>query len=254
MTELDTSKPYSVIPARYESTRLPGKPLVPLLGTPMILWVARACAAAFGSNQVIVATDDQRIANVVREAGFRPEWTSPRALTGTDRVAEVAVRLGGETIVNVQGDEPLVSPEDIRHVVGAHQKQPDLVTNGFAPIGPDEDPTRLTIPKVVLSQSCRLLYASRAPVPGSKSLDDDGGLFLKQVCIYAYSVSQLTAFIKNSTKTPLELREDIEILRFLEIGQAVQMVRTETPSIAVDEPKDAEIAEKIMRGRGLKPH
>lgn len=247
MKRLDPAKPYCVIPARFASTRFPGKPLVPLLGKPMILWVAEACALAVGKNQVIVATEDHRITDVVESAGFHSETTSPDALTGTDRVAEVAAKIGGDTILNVQGDEPLVSPSDIRAIAAFHQKNPHWVINCYTEIGETEDPLRLTIPKVVLDQNEHLLYASRAAIPASKKATKmSGSTFLKQVCIYAFSAAQLAQFSQVREKTPLERAEDIEILRFLEMGQTVRMVRTEATSVAVDEPRDVADVEHLL--------
>jgi len=233
------------------STRFPGKPLVPLLGKPMVLWVAEACSRAMGRDQVVIATDDERIAAVASDAQFHVEITSAEAATGTDRVAEVVAKLGGQTVLNVQGDEPLVSPEDIRAIAEFHATHPQFVVNGYTPVSTSEDARRLTIPKVVLDLSENLLYASRAAIPGSKSTSLSSDItFLKQVCIYAYTPSQLAAFSARCEKTPLEASEDIEILRFLEMGQAVRMVKTEVSSFAVDEPQDVKQAERLMRKMG----
>ncbi len=241
-----------IIPARYASTRFPGKPLVPLLGTPMVIWVARACELAVGNHNVIIATDDSRIHEVAQEYGYTSQDSSPSALTGTDRVAEVAQRFPARTIVNVQGDEPLVSPHDILEVARVHQDQPDFVVNGYAPLGIEEDPQRTTIPKVVFDEHDSLLYVSRLDIPGSKSeyAGDEDRTFFKQVCIYAYSQGHLAAFLSRKKKSPLEAQEDIEILRFLEMGQKVRMVRTQATSLAVDIPEDVAQAEKALRAAG----
>lgn len=241
-----------IIPARYASTRFPGKPLVPLLGTPMVIWVARACELALGNDNVIIATDDFRVHEAAHKYGFRSQDSSPSALTGTDRVAEVAKRFGATTIVNVQGDEPLVSPADIREIALVHQNQPDFVVNGYAPLGIEEDPQSSTIPKVVFDELESLLYISRRDIPGSKSdlVNHDDKTYFKQVCIYAYSQNHLAAFCSRKRKSYLEAREDIEILRFLEMGQKVRMVRTQQISLAVDTPEDVVPAEKALRAGG----
>ena len=251
---MTTADPYCVIPARYDSSRFPGKPLQPLLGKAMVLWVADACAEAVGRQHVIVATDDDRIRATVEGAGFRVEMTAETASTGTDRVAEVAARLGGSTVLNVQGDEPMVSPRDIVRIAEIHQKDPSRVVNGFIELSPGEDPTRTTIPKVVTDVSGRLLYISRKDIPGSKvdGLVYPSATYLKQVCIYAFSPSQLEIFAAQPSKTPLELLEDIEILRFVELGQPVQMVRTSSMSLAVDTPDDVAVVEAAMSARGFK--
>lgn len=241
-----------IIPARYASTRFPGKPLVPLLGTPMVIWVARACEMAVGNPNVIIATDDYRIHEVAEQYGFTSHDSTSSALTGTDRVAEVAQLFPATTIVNVQGDEPLVSPADIREIALVHQSRPDYVVNGYTPLGFEEDPRRTTIPKVVFDEHESLLYISRRDIPGSKSnfTCNDGSTYFKQVCIYAYSQDHLAAFSMRKRRSSLEAQEDIEILRFLEMGQKVRMVRTQMKSIAVDTPEDVAPAERALREAG----
>ena len=244
-----------VIPARYQSTRFPGKPLIPLLGQPMVIWVAKACEKALGRENVIIATDDSRIHRVAHEFGFRSEDTSSSAMTGTDRVAEVARKLRTTTILNVQGDEPMVSPEDIQRIVEVHHANPSLVVNGYVPLSPQEDPARTTIPKVVLDQQENLLYISRRDIPGSKASEphSDSTLYLKQVCIYGFSREHLERYASHHQKTHLEEKEDIEILRFLEMGQQIKMVRTQASSLAVDTPGDVAVVEEAMSNLGLRP-
>jgi 3-deoxy-manno-octulosonate cytidylyltransferase (CMP-KDO synthetase) len=241
----------AVIPARYASTRFPGKPLVPLLGRPMLLWVVDVCAEALGAANVVVATDDDRIRAVAAEAGIRVEMTSEHALTGTDRIAEIADRLGSDVILNVQGDEPLLDPSDLLRIAAAKASWPDAVINGYHPLGPTEDPENPNLPKVVIDREERLLYMSRCAVPGTKS----GGpspdtTYFKQVCIYGFSPEDLRVFAATGGKGPLEAAEDIEILRFLELGRPVRMVRTSTASLAVDAPEDVAGVEEALRLSG----
>jgi 3-deoxy-manno-octulosonate cytidylyltransferase (CMP-KDO synthetase) len=241
------TSPVAVIPARYASTRYPGKPLVPLLGQPMLLWVADVCAEALGAKNVIIATDDSRIRTVASDAGFHVEMTSDRALTGTDRIAEVANRLATDVILNVQGDEPLLDPGDLLRIAQVKAAHPELVVNGYCPLGPDEDPTNTNLPKVVIDRDERLLYMSRCAVPGTKRGEPDPAVtYLKQVCIYGFSPADLRLFKSVPTKGPLEAAEDIEILRFLELGQRVRMVRTSTASLAVDTPDDVAKVEEAL--------
>ncbi len=244
---------FCVIPARFASSRFPGKPLVHILGKPMILWVAEACERALGTDRVIVATEDSRIKEVVEGAGFRVEMTSKNCMTGTDRVAEVARKLSVSTVLNVQGDEPMVAPEDIVAIAKAHAENPGAVINGYTVLSPGEEPSRTTIPKVVLDENKFLLYASRRDIPGSKNSGplDDSTAYLKQVCIYAFSPEQLEKFSARNKKTPLEMSEDIEILRFIEMGQRVQMVHTREASAAVDRPEDVEPVETAMLLQGF---
>lgn len=240
----------AVIPARYRSNRLPGKPLVPLLGRPMLLWVADICAEALGGSRVVVATDDARIRDVVLGAGFHVEMTSDRPRTGTDRVAEIADRLDATVILNVQGDEPLIAPGDLLRIAEAKRREPDAVVNGYHPLGPDEDPANPNLPKVVIDRDERLLYMTRAAVPGTKSgAASPDATYLKQVCIYGFSPDDLRLFADQPQKTPLEAVEDIEILRFLELGRTVRMVRTSTASLAVDVPEDVPGVEAALRAQ-----
>jgi 3-deoxy-manno-octulosonate cytidylyltransferase (CMP-KDO synthetase) len=241
----------AVIPARDASTRFPGKPLVPLLGRPMLLWVVDVCAEALGAANVVVATDDDRIRAVAAEAGIRVEMTSERVLTGTDRIAEIADRLGSDVILNVQGDEPLLDPSDLLRIAAAKTSWPDAVINGYHPLGPTEDPENPNLPKVVIDREERLLYMSRCAVPGTKS----GGpspdaTYFKQVCIYGFSPEDLRVFAATGGKGPLEAAEDIEILRFLELGRPVRMVRTSTASLAFDAPEDVAGVEEALRLSG----
>ena len=224
-----------VIPARYESSRFPGKPLVDLCGKPMIQHVWERCCQAVGSTLVYVATDDERIQHVVHKFGGQVVMTSSECLTGTDRLAEANLQLDCDFIVNVQGDEPLINPADINSVIEAFLRTGN-VTNAMCPITSEQEFRSLTVPKVTFSQSRKLLYMSRAGIPLTKSGDFKFGY--KQVCIYAFSKDQLAFFYKNKVKTPHEEVEDIEILRFLESDYCVDMVEVEAGSLAVDRPED----------------
>lgn len=224
-----------VIPARYESSRFPGKPLVDLCGKPMIQHVWERCCQAVGSTLVYVATDDERIQHAVHEFGGQVVMTSSDCLTGTDRLAEANLQLDCDFIVNVQGDEPLINPTDINTVIEAFLRTGN-VTNAMCPITSEQEFRSLTVPKVTFSQSRKLLYMSRAGIPLTKSGEYLFGY--KQVCIYAFSKEQLEFFYSNKVKTPHEKVEDIEILRFLESDYFVNMVEVDTGSLAVDVPED----------------
>lgn len=227
-----------VIPARWKSSRFPGKPLVPLLGKPMILWVAELSADAVGRRNVFVATDDERISSVVTAAGFQSIITEEEALTGTDRVAMVAEHIEADIYINVQGDEPLVSPLDILRVRDEKLSHMNCIVNGFSWIGKTEDPRNINIPKVVTDESNYLVYMSRAELPGCKEMRCRPIRYKKQVCIYAYTREELFSFRDFGRKSELENCEDIELLRFLELNKQVFMVEMEAASLAVDVPED----------------
>ncbi len=235
-----------VIPARFKSTRFPGKPLVNILGKPLVIHVAEKVSEALGTDNFVVATEDQRIVDEVERWGYKAVLTSDRPKTGTDRLWEVAQQILANTYVNVQGDEPMVRPQDIFRVYKAKSDFPDHIINGYTEIGVEEDPVSVNIPKVILNENEELVYMSRLPVPGIKGRSDRPQ-YLKQVCIYAFSYGELKAFGERETKTYLESFEDIEILRFLEMGYRIKMVKTGGSSLAVDVPEDVIVVEKALK-------
>lgn len=240
-----------IIPARYASSRYPGKPLVPLLGKPMVLWVAESAMAAVGRENVYVATEDERIASVVRDAGFEAVMTSRQALTGTDRVAEASHKVNAGCYINLQGDEPLVNPNDITRVIKAKHDHPELIVNAYTWIGDDEDPSSVNIPKVITNESGLMVYMSRQCIPGFKDPAMAPEKTMKQVCIYGFSEDELTAYLAFGRKGKLEATEDIEILRFLELNRQVLMVETTPGSLAVDVPADvAPVERELERANG----
>jgi 3-deoxy-manno-octulosonate cytidylyltransferase (CMP-KDO synthetase) len=236
-----------IIPARYRSTRFPGKPLAMLLGKPMILWVCELSARALGEGNVFVATEDERIADTVRNAGFNAVMTSDEALTGTDRLAEAAEQIDAEIYINVQGDEPLVHPSDILKIRDAKEANFEDVINGYCWLNQGEDPTDINIPKVITNEKNELLYISRLALPGYKDRSNAPHRYKKQVCIYAFTRSELRSFRNFSRKSELERCEDIEILRFLEMNKKVRMVETAPGSLAVDTENDIFPAELALR-------
>jgi len=235
-----------VIPARFKSSRFPGKPLADLCGRPMILHVWDRCAAAVGKDQVCIATDDEQIRKVCTAAGAKVVMTSEKCFTGTDRVHETARILDADIYINVQGDEPLIASSDLLAVIEAARQYPGEIINAMCPITIEEDFRSLTVPKVVATPDGRLLYMSRAAIPGSKDAGFHGAM--KQVCIYAFPKQALEAFASIDNRTPLEGTEDIEILRFLELGFGVRMIEVSGSSVAVDTPADLSRVQSLMKG------
>jgi 3-deoxy-manno-octulosonate cytidylyltransferase (CMP-KDO synthetase) len=235
-----------VVPARYASSRYPGKPLVPLLGKPMVLWVAERSAEAVGRENVYVATDDERIAEIVSEAGFSTLMTSSGALTGTDRLAEASQLVDYDIYINVQGDEPMVNPNDIRRCIEMKAKHPDRIINGYCWVGVDEDPANINLPKVITNEQDDLIYMSRVALPAFKDRANAPKRYKKQVCIYGFSRNELLAFANFGRKSELEAAEDIEILRFFELGYTVHMIECQ-PGLAVDVPDDVQRVEAAMQ-------
>ena len=227
-----------LIPARLASTRLPNKPLIDLLGKSLIERTWLQVVKAVSAEKVFVLTDDDLIVNHCTERGIQVVLTSKECLTGTDRIAEFAIENNFDYYINVQGDEPLMNPEDIKRVIAEINNDRKDIINGFAEIESEEDYRSLTIPKVVFRPDGRLLYMSRAGIPGNKR--NEFIKSYKQVCIYAFPKEALIEFYKRNVKTFLEEAEDIEILRFLEMGYEVKMIELSKNSIAVDVPEDLE--------------
>lgn len=236
-----------LIPARYGSSRYPGKPLVPLLGKPMVLWVAELSAKAVGVENVYVATEDSRIADVVIAAGFNAVMTTDNCLTGTDRLAEAALQIKADIYINVQGDEPIINPEDIQRAINAKQQDMSAIVNGFCWISEHENPESVNIPKVITTENNTLIYMSRKTLPGFKDAKCAPKRYKKQVCIYAFTADELAAFQAFGRKSELEFSEDIEILRFLELGKTIRMYETQPGSLAVDVPEDVAAVEAALK-------
>jgi 3-deoxy-manno-octulosonate cytidylyltransferase (CMP-KDO synthetase) len=233
-----------IIPARYQSSRFPGKPLAELQGIPMIVHVWRKCVQAVDANLVYVATDDERIRAACALHDIQVVMTRSDCLTGTDRVFDAAKQIQADLYINVQGDEPLLDPRDIQVVLDMAQQHPGEIINAMCPIDNDVDYVSRTIPKVVARPDGRLLYMSRAPIPGNKAATFVSAH--KQVCIYAFPPQALADFAACQHKTALEEIEDIEILRFLELGYEVRMVAVSQSSVAVDTPQDLERVRALM--------
>ena len=210
----------------------------------MIVRTYRQCAKVLPRESIIVATDDARIRDVCDSESIPVMMTSPNCLCGTDRVAEVARAITRDVYINLQGDEPIFDPENIDRILGAVADYPDEVLNGYAEISTESEFRSPTIPKVLIAEDGRLLYASRAAVPTDKQFKYVKAW--KQVCVYSFPRAALLNFAAKDSKSNLEAIEDIEILRFLEAGDVVRMVEMTANSIAVDVPEDvARVSEKI---------
>jgi 3-deoxy-manno-octulosonate cytidylyltransferase (CMP-KDO synthetase) len=236
-----------IIPARFKSSRLPGKPLVQLAGKPMIVWVAELSAKALGKENVYVATEDYRIKDVVENSGFNAVLTSDEHPTGTDRLAEVAEKIEADIYINIQGDEPTLDPASILKVLAAKESMPFAVINAMAVISDSEDPANVNIPKVVFNDNHRMIYMSRLPVPGFKNPYNNPDKYYKQVCIYAFNREQLLSYGRMKQKSAIEQSEDIEILRYFELGVPVQMVEVEGNTYAVDVESDIPVVENRLK-------
>ena len=238
-------KYYLVIPARYNSKRFPGKPLVDICGIPMIIRTYNQCKKIVEKSKILVATDDKRIQKVCEKEKIKVVMTSKKCLTGTDRIAEVAKKFKADFYLNVQGDEPICNPIDIKKLLITAKKYPKTIINGYTAIKDKKLFLSPHIPKVVFRKDGRLLYQSRAPIPTTK--DRKFVKAWRQVCIYSLPFKSLIAFKSVRNKTPLEKLEDCELLRFLELGHEVQMIKMSNKSVAVDTKENLNEVVRIIK-------
>ena len=235
-----------IIPARYKSSRFPGKPLKKILGKEMVIRVADICSKILKKKEIIVATDDNRIKKTCERFKYNSVITSKSCKTGTDKCFEIAKKIKADFYINVQGDEPLIKSSDILKIIKAKQKFKNHVICGYTNINLSEAKSA-NVPKVLINDTSDLIYMSRSLIPGSKTTKIQKKIkFLKQVCIYAFNYNELKAFYKFGKKGHLEKIEDIEILRFFEIHIPIKMILLSNSSIAVDVKQDVKKVEKYL--------
>jgi 3-deoxy-manno-octulosonate cytidylyltransferase (CMP-KDO synthetase) len=244
----------AIIPARYRSTRLPGKALALIGDRPMICHVAERTRRARGLSGVLVATDDERIRDAVVATGGRVVMTRSDHPSGTDRLAEVAAGLAADVLVNVQGDLPLLDPAMVEALAGRMAAEPTLPMATVAvPIADDAEWRSPHVVKIVAGRDGRALYFSRAPIPwdrdGTRRPEEPIGW--RHVGMYAYRRDVLLR-LASLRPTPLEEREKLEQLRALEHGIAIGVVEWHgsEPLIEVDTPEDLELARRAWAAAG----
>ncbi len=233
-----------IIPARYGSTRLPGKPLIDLAGKPMIQWVVENAKNASSLHEVVVATDDKRIFQKVKEIGCKVFMTPSELPSGTDRIAFVAKEIDAEVIVNIQGDEPFIHSEDIDRVVHLLEEDPlPSVGTLVKRIQREEEWENPNTAKVVVDENGYALYFSRGPIPffrdgkGKKAFSEY--ILYKHVGIYSYRKDFLLQFAQWPPTT-LEQIEKLEQLRVLQKGYRIKTAETPFDPICVDTPEDVD--------------
>jgi 3-deoxy-manno-octulosonate cytidylyltransferase (CMP-KDO synthetase) len=271
-------KTYAIIPSRFGSSRFPGKPLAVLAGKPLVAWVVEAVKKARGFDEVLVATDDERIAKAVEEHGGKAVMTPSELPSGTDRVACAARNFLGrdfdddDILVNVQGDEPLIDPKLVEDLAAKLKDDPRWsMATAVTPIRSAEDFAAKSVVKVVMDRDGGALYFSRAPIPCDRdhvpvfaaSQPDTpqptpppthkptNPLYVRHLGIYAYR----GAFLKKYIAEPpceLERTEKLEQLRALWMGARIAVVRTEDEGVGVDTPEDAVRVGKLLEERSFK--
>lgn len=238
-----------VIPARFASTRLPGKPLRLIGGVPMIVRVWRQASKMETATRIVVATDDQRIADAIHDAGGEAMMTRADHPSGTDRIAEVASRIDAEIVVNVQGDEPFLDPTAVDAAVRGLVSRPTaMVSTLVTPIAPDEaaDPN---VTKAVMAMNGLALYFSKAPIPHDRDGDSPDRPLYKHLGVYVFRRDYLLRFA-SMAPTPLERCEKLEQLRILENGDKILCIETSANSLGVDSEDDLRRAEAYLSEAG----
>lgn len=234
-----------VIPARYASTRLPGKPLAMIAGKPMIQHVYERASQAKRPQTVLVATDHELVYKAVQAFGGTGMLTSSEHPTGTDRLAEVArAHTDYDIIINVQGDEPLIAPEIIDKLAAAFDEEPELVMATLASVMDESEYANPNAVKVVTDLQGYALYFSRSLIPFPRVNVEEMPVY-KHIGIYAYRRDFLLAFAALKP-TPLEQSESLEQLRALEYGHRIKVLKTDFQSIGVDTPEDLEKVNQLL--------
>lgn len=234
-----------VIPARYKSSRFPGKPLADLFDKPMIWWVYQRVKSVQGLDEIIVATDDEKIESVCRRFGLNVMMTAKEHATGVDRLAEVALKVNADYFVLIQGDEPLIESETVSEMIHHIRTESDdsVVRTFKTPITNPVDAVNSTIIKIVTDLEDNVLFASRSPIPYPK-----GGIeftYYKSVGVYGYPKEILMKY-PLLQRGKLEQAEDHDFMRMLENGIPMKAYTWHTRTISVDTPKDLERVKKIM--------
>jgi 3-deoxy-manno-octulosonate cytidylyltransferase (CMP-KDO synthetase) len=245
-----------IIPSRYASTRFPAKPLVGIEGKTMIQRVYEQASKAHNLSRVIVATDDQRIFDHVKEFGGDVMMTSAEHQTGTERCAEVLAQLNSvEVVINIQGDEPFIDPEQIDQVAELFQRAETQIGSLVKEIEDAEDLFSDTVVKVVRSKTGQAIYFSRAAIPFIKGVEKKDWMksatYYKHIGIYGYRATVLES-ISKLPQTDLEKSESLEQLRWLENGYTIQLAETEHESNSVDTPEDLDrlLDKMVLRESG----
>lgn len=243
-----TVKALGIIPARYQSSRFPGKPLVEILGVPMLKRTYMQAMKSEFLSDLVIATDDEKIFDYCVSENMPVTMTSSSCLTGTDRLAEVVLKEEYnhyDIYINIQGDEPVIDPCVISQLIEEYKKNGNqyIAYNLYKIINDESEINSDTIIKVIVNEKDELMYMSRLPVPFSKS--EVNAVHRQQIPVYGYTFEALELFSKYK-KTINEQFEDIELLRFVDLGYKIKMSRTEAVSTSVDVPDDINKILKIL--------
>ena len=225
-----------IIPARYQSSRFPGKPLAMIKGKPMIQWVYEQASKVTDFAELMVATDSDKIFEACTERGIPVRMTKDTHPTGTDRLGEIAEGSDADFFVNIQGDEPLIEPAVIQSIIDYKKAHPEVeVINTMAALKPDQNVEELSIVKAAAAKNDDLLYLSRSPIPRSKKGEPVD--YKRHLGLYGLSREALL-FYSHTERGYLESIEDVEMLRFMENGYRIKILEVVSDSLGVDNPED----------------
>jgi len=243
-----------VIPARWESSRFPGKPLVDVGGKPLIQWVFERSSQASELDEVIIATDDERIRECAESFGAQVAMTKKNHPSGTDRVAEAIHGLDVDAAVNIQGDEPAISPALINQIAKALKKGDCDMVSAAVLIQDEASVKNPSVVKVVMDAKDYALYFSRATIPFFRDTSDveaiEKQLYYRHIGIYGYTAALLEQIVSHEPSA-LEEAEKLEQLRALHLGARIKMIKTEEPGPGVDTPEDVPLAIEALKNAGL---
>jgi 3-deoxy-manno-octulosonate cytidylyltransferase (CMP-KDO synthetase) len=245
MSNLKTA---AVIPARYASSRFPGKALAKIMGQPMIIRVLKAVEKSKLIDEVYVATDDLRIKNAVEKAGGRAIMTSAQHKSGTDRIAEAAQEIEADLIVNIQGDEPLIKAESIEQALKPFAEEPELKMSTLKRKISAAEAENPDLVKVITDKDDYAIYFSRSKIPYYRDAGGEGQNYFQHIGLYVYRRDFLLKFAEMD-RTSLEKAESLEQLRALENGYKIKVLETEAKLIGVDRREDIELVEKEIKAR-----
>ena len=251
MIKVSSQKTLAIIPARYASSRFPGKPLVEIAGKSMIQHVWERAMQTHSIDEVLVATDDQRILSCVEKFGGKAVLTSPYHKTGTDRIVAALSGRSCDWVLNIQGDEPLVLPSDLERLIWKAHKTEG--TKGATLIYKITDEAMFHDPnvvKVTLNQKSQALYFSRSLIPFPRSIQKNNYSIWRHLGVYLFKREFLLQF-HQWPQSPLEQTEQLEQLRILENGETLLCVEAENEGVGVDVPQDVMYAEKMLKRQNI---
>lgn len=251
MSKVEQSKQLKiigVIPARYASTRFPGKPLALLQGKPMIQWVIETAKTSEILSEIYVATDDQKIADVAKKVGARVAMTDPNCATGTDRIFQATEKMDFDVVINIQGDEPLIQKSNIDLLAKAFLENDKIDMATLAHSLKEEDLLNKNAVKVIINKNSEAIYFSRFPIPFSRECcpqDQFPTSVQKHIGLYGYTKKFLKEFCMT-LPADIEKFESLEQLRALDLGAKIKVISVEKPTYGVDTPEDLQKLEGML--------